>query len=98
ELRLRASDLGDEGVGAIVGSGILRRLKVLDLRFGRVTDAGARLLAASPEVRGLELLDLGDNQLGEEGLALLGGLGVNVRLDAQHEVGNDDYLFSGDVE
>jgi uncharacterized protein (TIGR02996 family) len=97
-LRLRASDLGDEGVKVIVESGILKRLKVLDLRHGRVTDEGARTLAACPDVRGLELLDLGENQIGESGLALLGGLGVAVRLKYQHGVGSDDYLFSGDME
>src|SRR5262249_16512386 len=43
-LQLRLSSLGDEGCREIVASGILRRLKVLDLRHGRVTDAGARLL------------------------------------------------------
>src|SRR5262249_21180714 len=98
ELRLRASDLGDEGVRAIVESGILRRLKVLDLRHGCVTDAGARMLAACPDVRGLEMLDLAENQLGESGRALLGGLDIRVRLESQHEVGSEDYLFSGDVE
>jgi hypothetical protein len=98
ELRLRASDLGDEGVRAIVESGILKRLKVLDLRHGCVTDEGARALAGCPDVRGLELLDLAYNQIGEEGLALLGGLGVAVKLGYQHGVGSDDYLFSGDVE
>ena len=41
-LQLRLADFGDEGIDEIVASGLLKRLKVLDLRHGLVTDAGAR--------------------------------------------------------
>jgi hypothetical protein len=97
-LLLRASDLGDKGCEQIVKSGILKRLKVLDLRYGCVTDEGARTLAACPDVRGLELLNLADNQIGEQGAALLNALGIKVRLEKQHEVGSDGYLYHGDME
>src|SRR5262249_29020215 len=43
-LRLRLSDMGDAGCAEIVRSGILKRLKMLDLRHGCVTDDGARTL------------------------------------------------------
>ncbi len=98
KLLLRASDLGDKGCKQIVKSGILKRLTVLDLRHGCITDAGARTLAECPDVRNLELLNLADNQISEEGVALLGGLGINVGLESQHEVGSDEYLYSGDME
>jgi uncharacterized protein (TIGR02996 family) len=98
ELHLHASDLGDEGVKEIIDSGILKRLKVLDLRHGCVGNEGARLLAACPDVRRLERLELAYNEIGPEGVALLTGLGGVVRLGYQHEAGSDQYLYSGDME
>jgi uncharacterized protein (TIGR02996 family) len=50
-LQLRLSDMGDDGIRAIVESGILKQLDVLDLRHGCVTDEGARILADCPELR-----------------------------------------------
>ena len=47
-LQLRLNDMGDKGIGAIVASGILKRLKVLDILGGCVTDQGAQTLAGSP--------------------------------------------------
>ena len=41
-LRLRLTDFGDKGVEEIVSSGMLKRLKVLDLKGGCVTDDGAK--------------------------------------------------------
>ena len=55
------SDMGDEGVREIIASGILKRLKWLDLRHGSVTDEGARLFAACADARNLERLDLSRN-------------------------------------
>jgi uncharacterized protein (TIGR02996 family) len=97
-LHLHASDLGDEGCQEIVASGILKRLKVLDLRQGCIRDEGARILAVCPDVRRLEYLSLANNELSPAGCALLAGLGINVRLDHQHDPGNDQYQWSGDVE
>ena len=57
-LRLYLTDIGDEGIAALVESVRLRRLRVLDLRNGRISDEGARLLAASPDLRRLERLVL----------------------------------------
>src|SRR5439155_25677016 len=65
-LRLRLSNVGDQGCREIVASGILKRLKVLDLRHGCVTDEGARTLAECPDVKNLEWLDLDRNGLTRE--------------------------------
>jgi uncharacterized protein (TIGR02996 family) len=97
-LHLHASDLGDEGCWDIVESGILKRLKVLDLRFGRIGDEGARILADCPDTRRLEHLSLEDNELTMTGRNLLHGLGIDVRMNAQYEPGSDQYLWSGDME
>ena len=41
-----------------IRSGILGRLKMLDLMHGRITDDGAKLLAESKDIRNLELLTI----------------------------------------
>jgi uncharacterized protein (TIGR02996 family) len=97
-LHLHASDLGDEGCRDIVDSGILKRLQVLDLRHGCIRDEGARTLAACPDVKRLELLSLANNELTEAGQEVLRGLGIPVRCDYQHDEGNYEYLYSGDME
>jgi uncharacterized protein (TIGR02996 family) len=98
-LHLHASDLGDEGVQGVIDSGILKRLRVLDLGHGCITDEGARLLAACPDVKKLELLDLSRNELSEEGAEWLEGLGLPVRCeDQQEDPGEEQYLYSGDME
>src|SRR5262249_29914364 len=61
-LQLRACDGGDGTIEDVVASGVLDRLRVLDLRHGYVTDRGARLLADCPYARRLELLDLVNNR------------------------------------
>ena len=73
--------LEDEGCRDIVESGILKRLKVLDLRHGRITDEGARTLAACPDLARLERLDLSHNELTPEGEFLLADL--NLHLDTE---------------
>ncbi|MFO0844052.1 MAG: TIGR02996 domain-containing protein [Gemmataceae bacterium] len=98
-LHLHASSMGDEGIEELVESGLLERLETLDLRFGRVTDAGVNTLLDSPHVHHLEYLSLDDNQLSDEGVALLRDLDLPVvRCDNQHEEGDEDYLYSGDME
>jgi uncharacterized protein (TIGR02996 family) len=97
-LHIHGSDLGDEGCVDLVASDILRRLETLDLRFGCITDAGAHTLASCPDIRRLKYLSLGSNQLTEEGIALLQGLGIDVRVDGQEEVGSNTYLYTGDME
>jgi uncharacterized protein (TIGR02996 family) len=96
-LRLRCSSMGDEGCSAIVQSGALKRLKVLDLRHGRISDAGAAILASCSDIRNLELLDLGANLISEEGAPLLLSLPIAVNVEAQHEA-DYEYLHEGDIE
>jgi uncharacterized protein (TIGR02996 family) len=101
-LRLRLTDFGDDGVREIIGSGILKRLKVLDLRHGRVTDEGAKLLAACPDLKHLEHLDLSRNCITEAGAETLTATNVSVELGYQRLPGGDDeylrYLNQGDYE
>jgi uncharacterized protein (TIGR02996 family) len=84
-LALRVSSMGDEGCKEIVRSGILERLHTLDLRHGRITDRGARMLAECPAIRRLQWLDLDRNSLTAEGIALIKGLGIAVRVEDQHD-------------
>jgi uncharacterized protein (TIGR02996 family) len=99
-LRLRMSDFGDRGAGEIVASGILKRLKVLDVRNGCMSDKGAATLAACPDLKNLELLDVGRNCMTRKGLNLLRATGVKVEAMEQWEEGDEDqeYLFEGDGE
>jgi hypothetical protein len=102
-LRLRMSDFGDKGCQEIVSSGILCRLKVLDLCNGCITDAGARILADCPELKNLELLDLDRNSLTAAGIGVLRKTGVKVVAREQWQPTGDEYadreyLFEGDGE
>jgi uncharacterized protein (TIGR02996 family) len=97
-LYLRGSDLGNEGCKDIVESGILKKLKVLDLRHGCIQDDGARILATCPDVGRLQLLDLVGNELAESGQAALQGLACEVHCDGQNEPDSNAFLWSGDIE
>jgi hypothetical protein len=103
-LQLRGTDAGNAGCREIVASGILHRLKVLDLRYGCITDAGAQTLAGSAELKNLERLDLTGNNMTAAGVAALHATGVRVEAGSQWtSSGNaeDDYqnyLFLGDIE
>jgi uncharacterized protein (TIGR02996 family) len=101
-LRLRLTDLGDDGCEDIIRSGILKRLKTLDLRHGCVTDEGAERLADCPDLQNLELLDLSRNELTARGMGALRRTGVPVLTEHQHgpTTGLDDreYLYEGDYE
>src|SRR5207249_3502868 len=95
-LRLRMSDFGDKGAEEIVASGILKRLKVLDVRNGCLSDKGAGTLAACPDLKHLELLDVGRNCMTNKGLNLLRAAGVKVEAMPQWKEGENDepeYLF-----
>ncbi len=93
--------MGNAGVREIIDSGILARLKWLDLRHGCVTDEGARLLAGSPDAGRLEHLDLSRNAVTAAGLALLRRRGLAVRADnpmTAQELAEEAYLYEGDSE
>jgi uncharacterized protein (TIGR02996 family) len=99
-LQLRCCDGGDGMVADVVASGVLKRLQVLDLRHGHVTDEGARQLAACPDARDLRVLDLNNNRLTEAGVAALRAAGVEVRAEGQQSPPYDDErtLYCGDTE
>jgi len=105
-LRLRLTDFGDEGAKEIVESGILKRLKVLDLQGGCITDKGASLLAACPDLKNLDLLNLSRNALTQAGEQAIAATGVKADVSGQHgetsgEFGGGEvpeYLFEGDIE
>lgn len=104
-LRLRLTDMGDRGCQEIVDSGILKRLKSLDLRHGCITDEGAAILAACPDIGHLEHLDLMRNQMTEAGVKQLKKV---VPVVADHQQGREEieddswghpvYLYEGDYE
>jgi uncharacterized protein (TIGR02996 family) len=97
-LQLRCCDGGDDMVEDVIASGILKRLRVLDLRHGRVTDKGATFLAARPEGKGLEL-DLVNNRLTSAGIAALQVAGARVRAEDQQTRPYDtNAIFWGDTE
>jgi uncharacterized protein (TIGR02996 family) len=99
-LQLRSCNGGDAMIADIVASGVLKHLKLLDLRHGHVSDEGARLLASCPDTRNLEVLDLTNNRLTEVGVAALRSAGVAVRADRQQGAPYDDdaILYVGDTE
>src|SRR5262249_51046670 len=84
-LRLRSSDVGDDGAEEIARSGILKRLRVLELQLGCISDEGAKALAACPDLAHLELLDLSHNALTEDGIAVLEAAGVRLMAKEQHD-------------
>jgi uncharacterized protein (TIGR02996 family) len=102
-LRLRCTDFGDKGAEEIVASGVLKRLKHLDLELGCMTEAGAKALAASPDLKHLEFLSLSQNAIPNEGQNLLKKAFPKVKLEAQHNevppfTDYVEYLYHGDME
>jgi uncharacterized protein (TIGR02996 family) len=99
-LQLRCCSGGDATVQDIVSSGILKRLQVLDLRHGFITDQGAKWLAECPDARNLEFLDLVNNRLTAVGIGELQSAGVPLRTERQQEepYRNDAALYYGDSE
>lgn len=51
--------------------GLLDRIKILDISYGRITDKGALTLAADRSIKKLDLLDMTGNQIDEEGIAAI---------------------------
>jgi len=97
-LQLRYLEQGDEAVRLIVRSGILKRLKVLDLQHGVITDVGAFLLARTPHAAALEKLELSSNALTRRGVAALESAGAAVFAERQHALGDADWRRQTDTE
>ena len=83
-LQLLLTDFGDAGAKEIVESGILKRLKVLDLQGGCMTDTGASLLAACPDLKNLDFLNLSRNALRKAGEEAITATGVKANVSSQH--------------
>jgi uncharacterized protein (TIGR02996 family) len=104
-LCLRLTDFGDEGVQEIISSGLLKRLRVLDLQGGCISDEGAAALAASPDLKKLELLNLRSNALTDIGVRAIRATNIKADVSNQHtttsraEAGDTpEYLYEGDIE
>ena len=99
-LQLNCCDAGDAGIDLLVNSGLIHRLKSLDLRHGCVTDAGALALvkALDGTPHALKSLKLGDNALSGDGVAALRRLKLTLDAPDQHDPGDDNYLTRGDFE
>jgi hypothetical protein len=99
-LHLHMGDFGDEGITEIINTGMLKRLKVLDLRHGLVTDEGARALASSSDLKNLEFLDLSWNRLTNVGVDALVQTGVKGTFGRQQAANADpwDTFGQGDIE
>src|SRR5262249_23298552 len=97
-LQVHMTTFGDEGVRRIIESGILRRLKVLDIGYGNKTDEGAPLLAACHDLKHREGLDVSRNALTARGIDALRRVGIPVIAENQHAPDAEDYLYEVDVE
>lgn len=87
----------DEAADRIARSGILKRLKTLDIAYGVMTDDGARVLAAAcPDLKKLEVLNVSHHALTSTGVSALKKTGVRVIADEQHDA--EDYYYSVDWE
>ncbi len=83
-LQIHQTRYGDDLVPVLIESGILNRLKVLDLGYGLLTDKGARQLANCPELKNLDWLAVSKNALTQSGIDLLKSTGSRVRATDQH--------------
>lgn len=104
-LLLRITDFGDEGAKEVVKSGILNRLKVLDLQFGCITDEGAKALANCPDIKHLDRLNLNDNAMTAVGVERLTKVCKELSALGQHngkppfEEGDPpQFFYMGDIE
>jgi uncharacterized protein (TIGR02996 family) len=84
ELTVNVFTQGDEGCAEIVRAGLLKRLEVLDLSFGDMTDEGARTLAGCPDLPRLKKLVVTGNVLSPAGVQRLRRTGVKVESRRQY--------------
>lgn len=90
-LALRDPVLGSEGIESIITSGILQRVKVLDLQHCGLWDTQARMLA-NADLSRLELLNLDNNPLTEAGIRDLRATGVALQATPQ-PLTPGDFMF-----
>ena len=89
-LGLMDSEIQDEVAIAVTKSPVMKRLEVLDLSMGVLSDAGGAGLLTCPEVKQLKFLNLRHHYLSDEMMAQLKGLGININLDEQEDGDEDD--------
>lgn len=92
DLSLRLPGFGDVGVDELIGSGLLGRLRSLDLSRCDITDDGAVQLAGCPDVPQLKSLSLDGNLLSAIGVEALAGVGVRVGRQFWDAGGEADYV------
>jgi uncharacterized protein (TIGR02996 family) len=98
-LKLCLTEVGDEGVRILLESGLLKRLKTLNLHGGTVSDVGALALAACADLRNLESLTLSQNYLSSAGVEALRATGVKLNAGEQFsEENGGEHLDDGDCE
>lgn len=89
-LGLRDSEYVDEIAIEIAKAPILKKIKVLDLSLGTLTDKGGKALINCPELSGLEKLDLHYHYLSDEMIDQFRQLGINVDIDDKQDADEDD--------
>jgi uncharacterized protein (TIGR02996 family) len=89
-LGIKNSEFANDIAAAVVGSKLVKQLKVLDLSLGTMTDEGAQALAAGKSsLAHLECLDLTRNYLTKDGIKAVKGICAKVITDKQEEADGD---------
>ncbi|SVE63940.1 uncharacterized protein METZ01_LOCUS516794, partial [marine metagenome] len=63
-LNLAGKKIGDEGVKRLIASGVLEKVKKVDLRYNEITFVGVEFLAKMPPLHKLRVLILRHNIIG----------------------------------
>jgi hypothetical protein len=99
-LGLRDSEIADDVAIALAGAPLTKRIKVLDLSLGNLSDKGAEALLASPAVAALEKLDLHHHYLSDPVISRLNQLGPQIdaseKKDADEEDEGSRYVAVGE--
>jgi len=94
-LGLMNTELTDDICDRLGTAKILPRLREVSLKYGTMSDAGARALASTKTAfKHLTLLDVSENCLGSEGVGEVEGLCSNVMTDQQKAGDEDDRYVS----
>jgi len=88
-LGLRNSQFADEIAEAVVKSGLIKTISVLDLSLGDLTDKGAEILLNCPDINELDILNVSEARLSDEVIGKLSKL--DCRLLAENQETDDDY-------
>jgi len=89
-LGLKNSEKQDEVAELVARSPIVKRLKVLDLSMGTLTDKGAEALLACPHLKQLQHLDLHHHYLSNSMMKKVRSMGIDVNVEEQETAEEDD--------